>query len=102
MLEFKEVKIESDVVKLEFAENEEIKDTKDPITKATRNELLLNLNEQQIQAVKFRGAPLLILAGVGTGKTETLMMKYAYLYARGHEVRSIMSVTFTNKAATEM
>ena len=39
------------------------------------------LNEKQIEAVKFNEAPLLILAGVGTGKTETLMRKYAYILA---------------------
>jgi DNA helicase-2/ATP-dependent DNA helicase PcrA len=52
--------------------------------------------------VKHSGTPLLILAGVGTGKTETLMRKYAYLLASGIWPRSIMCVTFTNKAAREM
>jgi DNA helicase-2/ATP-dependent DNA helicase PcrA len=46
---------------------------------------------------------LLILAGVGTGKTETLMHKYAYLISHIRvQPRNIMSVTFTNKAAKEM
>jgi DNA helicase II / ATP-dependent DNA helicase PcrA len=45
---------------------------------------------------------LLILAGVGTGKTETLMRKYAYLIAKGVKPKRIMCVTFTNKAAKEM
>ncbi len=50
-----------------------------------------------------RGSPLLILAGVGTGKTETLMRKYAYLIgARKKKPKNIMCVTFTNKAAQEM
>ena len=50
-----------------------------------------------------KGSPLLILAGVGTGKTETLMRKYAYLIgARNKHPRNIMCVTFTNKAAKEM
>ncbi len=48
------------------------------------------------------GRPLLILAGVGTGKTETLMRKYAYLIAKGVDPTQIMCVTFTNKAAKEM
>jgi DNA helicase-2/ATP-dependent DNA helicase PcrA len=64
--------------------------------------LLSKLNDQQVKAVKHSGTPLLILAGVGTGKTETLMRKYAYLLASGIWPRSIMCVTFTNKAAREM
>ena len=66
------------------------------------NDLLSRLNDQQIKAVKHTGSPLLILAGVGTGKTETLMRKYAYLLASGIHQKSIMCVTFTNKAAREM
>ena len=50
-----------------------------------------------------KGSPLLILAGVGTGKTETLMRKYTYLIgARKKKPHNIMCVTFTNKAAKEM
>ena len=45
---------------------------------------------------------MLILAGVGTGKTETLMRKYAYLLSKGINPSRIMCVTFTNKAAKEM
>ena len=66
------------------------------------NDLLSRLNDQQIKAVKHTGSPLLILAGVGTGKTETLMRKYAYLLASGIHQKNIMCVTFTNKAAREM
>ena len=47
-------------------------------------------------------SPLLVLAGVGTGKTETLMIKYAYLILRGCDPNNILGVTFTNKAAIEM
>ena len=39
---------------------------------------------------------------MGTGKTETLMRKYAYLLAQGVSPWKIMCVTFTNKAAKEM
>lgn len=57
----------------------------------------------QAKAVRYTKRPLLILAGVGTGKTETLMRKYAYMIGhKGILPRNIMSVTFTNKAAKEM
>jgi superfamily I DNA/RNA helicase len=46
---------------------------------------------------------LLILAGVGTGKTQTLMTKFAHLISVRHKKsKKIMCVTFTNKAAKEM
>ena len=61
-----------------------------------------DLNEKQVEAVKHENSPLLVLAGVGTGKTETLMIKYAYLILRGCDPNNILGVTFTNKAAIEM
>ena len=42
-------------------------------------QLLNSLNDKQLEAVKYNDSPLLILAGVGTGKTQTLMSKYAHL-----------------------
>ena len=47
-------------------------------------------------------SPLLIVAGVGTGKTQTLMSKYAYLLVKGVQPRNILAITFTNKASGEM
>ena len=48
------------------------------------------------------GSPLLIVAGVGTGKTLTLMSKYVYLLTQGVSPQNILSITFTKKAAEEM
>src|SRR5271167_651710 len=69
---------------------------------------LAKLNADQRRAVEH-GAdapdempPLLIIAGAGSGKTNTLANRVAHLIVSGADPRRMMLLTFSRRAATEM
>lgn len=64
--------------------------------------LYSKLNDQQRAAATAGDAPLLIVAGAGTGKTNTLAYRVAHLIARGVDPARILLLTFSRRAAAEM
>ncbi len=60
------------------------------------------LNEAQLEASQHIDGPMLILAGAGSGKTKTITARLAYLLSLGIPPSSTLTLTFTNKAASEM
>ncbi len=66
-------------------------------------QILNELNTSQREAVEHIDGAMLILAGAGSGKTKTLTARLAYLVGEvGIDPANTLTLTFTNKAASEM
>ncbi len=63
---------------------------------------LERLNPEQRAAVEHGDAPLLVIAGAGTGKTGALAHRVAHLLVQGADPRRILMMTFSRRAAAEM
>ena len=61
-----------------------------------------DLNPAQLAAVTTLDAPLLVIAGAGSGKTRVITYKVSYLIERGVPPHQILLLTFTRKASREM
>lgn len=60
------------------------------------------LNKEQYEAVLHTQGPMIILAGAGSGKTRVITYKVLQLINQGEDPTSILAITFTNKATSEM
>ena len=67
---------------------------------------LAKLNAEQRMAVEHGAGgiagPLLVIAGAGSGKTNTLAHRVAHLIVKGADPRRILLMTFSRRAASEM
>ncbi len=68
----------------------------------TEDPWLDGLTEAQRTAVTHPAAPLLVLAGPGSGKTRVITRRIAHFVALGAPLHTILALTFTNKAASQM
>jgi DNA helicase-2/ATP-dependent DNA helicase PcrA len=57
------------------------------------------LNAAQLEAVTHPGGPLLVVGGAGTGKTCTLVERFAWLVEQGESPEAILALTFSPAAA---
>jgi DNA helicase-2/ATP-dependent DNA helicase PcrA len=62
----------------------------------------IELNQEQLKAVKHSDSPLLIVAGPGSGKTRVIIERILHLVNSGIKPNEILCLTFTKKAAEEM
>ena len=60
------------------------------------------LNQAQLSAVVNTEHPMLVIAGAGSGKTRIIVHRVSYLIEKGVDPRSVLLLTFTRKAASEM
>lgn len=73
-----------------------------PSTLSPAETILGGLNAAQRAAATHGGGPLLIVAGAGTGKTNTLAHRVAHLIASGNDPGRILLLTFSRRASQEM
>jgi DNA helicase-2/ATP-dependent DNA helicase PcrA len=62
----------------------------------------MNLNPEQEQAANHRDGPCIVTACPGSGKTRVIVERTARMIQSGVEPKSLLCITFTNKAAAEM
>lgn len=67
------------------------------------HDLIIGMNKEQQEAVTHTSGPLLIIAGAGTGKTNVITKRIAWLISQKFaKPEEILALTFTDKAAGEM
>src|SRR5260221_14644148 len=83
-------------------EHPERRDARPRLEPFSREALARELNAAQLDAVVYPAAPLLVVAGAGSGKTRVITYRLARLVARGGDPRRTLPLTFPNKAAGEL
>lgn len=68
----------------------------------TETDLFKQLNIKQAEAASQLEGAVLVLAGAGSGKTRVVTFRIVHLIQSGVHPKSILGLTFTNKAASEM
>lgn len=64
---------------------------------------LVSLNKHQVAAVMAEDRRVLVIAGAGSGKTQTILQKILYLiHEKNVKPSEILAITFTKNAANEM
>ena len=63
---------------------------------------MIKFSDNQKLAYSTIDKNVCVNAGAGTGKTEVVSERFRYMYENGIDIKSIVCITFTNKAADEM
>src|SRR3954467_4114429 len=73
------------------------------MARGATDDLYADLNPAQLEAVTMPPAPVLVVAGAGSGKTRVLTRRLAHLILEQRvSPFQVLAITFTNKAASEM
>src|SRR6266576_1560692 len=89
-------------MELDVAHEEDARSARSRPEPFARETLARELNPSQLEALMYPPAPLLVVAGAGSGKTRVITYRLARLVATGADPRRILAVTFPNKAAGEL
>ena len=77
-------------------------DAEEPVVTSPEDSAQVGLDPFQEQVVMHRDGPAVVMAGAGSGKTRTVVARVEAMIQQGIDPSSILCLTFTKKAASEM